>query len=86
MTAYPPEVAALLARGAEVTWCPLVDGAGRVVGGVILGVAWPLGWDVPRFREVPVPDGQRVPRRRDTGPALLPRPGPVVSPVCAQAP
>jgi hypothetical protein len=81
MTGYPPEVAALLARGAEVCWCVGVDGVP-----VILGVAWPLGWDVPRFRDVPVPDGQCIPARRDEGPARLPRPGPVVSPICAQAP
>jgi hypothetical protein len=81
VTGYPPEVAALLARGAEVAWCPLVDERGTVVGGVIIGVAWPLRWDVPRFRALPVPDGRCVPRRQDTGPALLPRPGPARQPV-----
>ena len=83
MTGYPPEVAALLARGAEVLWRPVEIGGG-VVGAVILAVAWPLRWDVPRFREVPLPVGQCVPRRRDDRPAVLPRPGP--APVCSQAP
>lgn len=85
MTSYPAEVAELLARGAEVAWCPLVDDAGTVVGAVIVGVAWPLGWDAPRFRnpvsgrDVLVPTtGQCIPRRRDSGPCVLPRPGPAV--------
>jgi hypothetical protein len=74
VTDYPPEVEALLARGAEVLWRP--DGCG---GAVIIGVAWPLRWDAPRFRTVP--DGQCVPRRQDGGPAVLPRLGPAHHPV-----
>src|SRR5258708_21685449 len=88
MTDYPPEVAALLARGAEVVWYP--DGYG---GAVIIGIAWPLGWDSPRFRNAAtgrgslvLADGQCVPRPRDAGPAVLPRPGPAVAPIAAQAP
>jgi hypothetical protein len=78
---YPPEVAALLARGAEVAWCPFVGEHGTVVGGVILGVARPLRWDVPRFGEVPLPDGQCARPRRAAGPCILPRPGPARQPV-----
>lgn len=85
MIRYPPEVAELLARGAEVAWCPLVDNSDAVVGAVILGVCWPLGWDAPQFRhpesgrDTLVPNrGQCIPRRRDSGPCVLPRPGPAV--------
>jgi hypothetical protein len=86
VTEFPPEVAQLLARGAEVAWRPLTGADGSVTGAVILGVAWPLGWDVPRFREVPVPDSQCVPRRHDRGPSVLPRPSPTVVPLAPNAP
>jgi hypothetical protein len=81
VTGFPPEVAQLLARGAEVCWRVGWDGCVQ-----ILGVAWPLGWDVPRFREVPLPDGQCVPRRHEHGPSVLPRPGPAVVPLAPNAP
>lgn len=73
------KVAELEARGAIVEVLPQPD------GGCTLLVAWPLGWDAPRFRDLvtgrdepTAAEGQCVPRRLATGPAVLPRPGPVV--------
>lgn len=89
MIGYPPEVAELLARGAEVSWCPL-ELNGEIVGALIIGVAWPLYWDAPCFRDATTGRAMVtttcVLQRRDDRPVVMPRPGPVTSPIAAQAP
>jgi len=87
--AYPPEVAELLDRGAEVVWLPIVGEDGEIAGAVIIGVAWPLWWDVPYFRNLATGrDGwrPRSPRRCDGCIAVLSRAGPALSPVTPNAP
>ena len=89
MREYSPEVAELLDRGAEVTWYPVVAQGGELAGAVIIGVAWPLWWDVPHFRnQVTGRDSSRLlaPWHRDDLVSDPSRAGPVLCPTPPNVP